>query len=79
MVQGEQIVAQWDQQPLGGFFPTSQWRPGEIVPDEIVLPLPPDGSEIRVGLYDPNTSQRLPLVGGNTDYVTIRLEGGVTP
>jgi hypothetical protein len=76
VVQGEEIVAQRDQQPLGGFFPTSQWRLGEIVADSYVLPLPPDGAEIRVGLYDATTSLRLPLAGTSVDYVTISLDGG---
>jgi hypothetical protein len=72
VVEGEQIVAQQDQQPLAGFYPTSMWREGEIVKDVYALPLPPTGTEIRVGLYDPNTMQRLPRADADVDYVIIR-------
>ncbi len=56
-------VAQKDQPPLNGAYPTSLWDPGEIIADEITLPLPgelPAGVySLVVGLYDFNTGQRL--------------------
>ncbi len=65
---GGAVVAQADRPPLGGFFPTSHWRPGLLLEDRIVLELPPDLPPGRygllVGLYDPVTLQRLPLTGG---------------
>jgi hypothetical protein len=72
LVNGEQIVAQRDQQPLAGFYPTSMWRDGEIVRDVYSLPLPPVGTEIRVGLYDLDTMQRLPRIDADVDYVIIK-------
>jgi hypothetical protein len=72
LVQGEQIVAQRDQQPLAGFYPTSMWRDGEIVKDVYALPVPLVGTEIRVGLYDPHTMQRLPRADADIDYVIIK-------
>lgn len=61
-----EMVAQKDQPPLQGAYPTSLWDPGEIVADEIVIPLPPaldDSYEIVVGMYDFNTGARLPVPG----------------
>jgi hypothetical protein len=58
-------VAQDDGPPLGGFYPTSLWRPGEIVPDHrlIRLPenLPPGEYELRAGMYLLTTLERLPV------------------
>jgi 4-amino-4-deoxy-L-arabinose transferase-like glycosyltransferase len=58
-------VAQADGQPLGGLYPTSAWRPGEIVPDYrlIRLPegLPPGEYELRAGMYLLSTLERLPV------------------
>jgi len=49
-----QIIAQHDGDPVGGFTPTTRWRPGEIVPDRHRLPLP-DGAKgvyrLKAGLY----------------------------
>jgi hypothetical protein len=59
------IVAQADGQPRGGAYPTSIWAPGEIVPDEIPLPLeglPPADYRLAVGLYQLATAQRLPMI-----------------
>lgn len=58
------IVAQDDGQPRSGTYPTSIWTPGEIVPDEYVLPvtdLPPGNYRLAVGLYRLATRERLPM------------------
>jgi hypothetical protein len=56
-------VAQKDQPPLNGSYPTSLWDPGEIIADKIVIPLPdnlPAGEyQLVIGLYDFQTGQRL--------------------
>jgi hypothetical protein len=57
--------AQVDTMPQGGKFPTSQWRPGQIVDDRYTLDFGPDapsGQDYRytVGLYLWQTGQRLP-------------------
>jgi hypothetical protein len=60
-----QIVAQHDQQPLGGFYPTSAWRRGETIVDEYGLSLPPDlpagEYQVRTGMYILATGERLPV------------------
>jgi hypothetical protein len=58
-----ETVAQKDQPPLNGAYPTSLWEPGEIIADEITIPIPdnlPAGSySLVTGLYDFQTGQRL--------------------
>ena len=55
-------VAQRDL-PLRSYdYPTSRWRPGELVIDSADLPLPelPAGAyRVVAGLYSPRTGQRL--------------------
>jgi hypothetical protein len=76
------LAAGWDSQPLGGYFPTSQWPAGEIVTDIISLPLPPDlppgDYTLITGLYRLDTLERLPTADGSGDFVTLttlRIEG----
>jgi hypothetical protein len=61
-----ETIAQKDQPPTGGQYPTSLWDTGEIIVDEIQLPVS-DVSSGRyipvVGLYDFSTGQRLPVPG----------------
>ncbi|MCL4489737.1 MAG: glycosyltransferase family 39 protein [Chloroflexi bacterium] len=63
------IVAQNDHQPQNGEYPTSLWDAGEQVQDVATLTVPtesPAGKyQIEVGLYDPNTLQRLSVVGNS--------------
>ncbi len=51
-----QVVAQHDGHPVGGFTPTSRWRPGELLVDTHRIPLPagwtPQGQSLRAGLYE---------------------------
>ncbi len=60
-------VAGFDKTPLDGWWPTTMWEPGQLVNDEIAVPLPgdlPAGEyELRVGLYRLSDLQRLPLTG----------------
>jgi hypothetical protein len=57
------IVAQKDEPPLDGAYPTGLWNPGEMIADEIMLPLPknlPAGRyQLVIGLYDFYTGRRL--------------------
>ena len=61
-----QLAGTGDGPPLGGAFPTSVWNPGDWVPDEHDIPLPPDLPSgvytVQVGWYDPTTGARLPAV-----------------
>lgn len=68
LVDGEgKIWAQEDNQPEGGFYPTSYWDEGEMVRDEHELLLPadmPEGEyELRVGMYILETMERLIVWG----------------
>jgi len=59
------IVAQSDGQPADWVRPTTGWVPGEYVIDRHTLTLPQgvplDNMSLRVGMYDPDTGQRLPV------------------
>jgi hypothetical protein len=66
------IVAQRDQQPLEGRYPTGVWEPGEVVSDTLSIALP-DASAgqtvcLRLGMYDQRTLQRLPRNDGAGDF-----------
>jgi hypothetical protein len=57
--------AQHDSIPVDWGYPTTRWQPGEVVADRVWLPIKPDapaGSyHLFIGMYDPETGQRLPL------------------
>lgn len=58
------LAAQADSPPAGGAYPTSLWDPGEIIVDERRLSdLPPGRYTLQVGLYRPDTGERLPVAG----------------
>jgi hypothetical protein len=68
-----QLVAQIDQRPQGGQFPTLTWRAGDRIPDRLEFEtLPGDWQRIIIGLYDRN-GDRLPLMGENAgqDFYTL--------
>jgi hypothetical protein len=70
-----QIIAQSDGEPANWTRPTSGWLPGEYILDEHTLALPetlPTGQlALRVGLYRPETGERLGT--GTADYVELLL------
>jgi hypothetical protein len=61
-----EIVAQGDGPPDNGFRLTTSWREGEVIVDRHTIELPaglgPGSHRLWVGLYDPETGQRLPAV-----------------
>jgi hypothetical protein len=61
---GGEVVAQHDGQPGGGCCPANTWAEGEIIVDRHPIPLranlPPESYDLMVGLYDEETSTRLP-------------------
>jgi hypothetical protein len=73
---GGQIVAQSDGGPREGAYPTSVWDVGEVIAEERLLSLPVglQSGEYRleVGLYLPETGERLPVVGGG-DGVSLEV------
>jgi hypothetical protein len=60
-----QPVAQQDQPPLNGFFPTRFWRPGYPIHDTLTMPIPPSTPpgdyQLVIGFYTPATLARLPI------------------
>ena len=58
-----QLVSSHDGIPGNGRFPTRAWQPGITIPDTHTILLPPDMPNgeytLKVGLYDPDTGQRL--------------------
>jgi hypothetical protein len=79
---GERI-AQADSQPAGGHYPTTVWRPGDVVNDdhrvaEIALPIP--GRDVlRFGLWLPESGEVLHLLdeAGNPagDWIEVPVDG----
>jgi hypothetical protein len=60
-----QAWAQWDNPPQAGRYPTTAWAKQDSVVDRYILTLrdgaPPGEYRLLVGMYDPATSQRLPV------------------
>ncbi|MCP4426491.1 MAG: hypothetical protein GY803_18515 [Chloroflexi bacterium] len=63
------LAANHDAVPMNGRYPTVAWQTNGIIPDEhnILLPanLPAGQYQIKVGLYLPETGERLPATDGN--------------
>jgi hypothetical protein len=60
------LWGQWDNPPVWGTYPTTEWKRGEIVFDQYLIPLeenaPPGEYHLLVGLYDPASGARLSVV-----------------
>ena len=65
----EETVAQADGPPQSNWYPTSIWAPGEQIGDSHMLSPPGDAAAgnymLVVGLYDPQSGQRLPAYGAD--------------
>ena len=63
------MLAQADGYPVGWTRPLNTWARHEQIMDVYTLPLPAGvdltSAQLRVGLYDPNTLERLPAFRGN--------------
>lgn len=72
-----ELAAQADGDPLGGWYPTSWWPAGQLIRDQRTFPLAeevaPGAYGLVVGLYDPQTEQRL---GPEYDLAAIEVSGG---
>lgn len=72
-----EIVAQKDQSPLKGAYPTGLWDVGEMIADEIVISLPnnlPTGKyPIIIGMYDFETGQRLNIPNNPENEIVLTL------
>lgn len=64
-----QVAAQHDGPPSGGNRPTAGWRPGEVIRDQHTIELPqtlrPGAYRLEVGMYDPRTLERLPMMASD--------------
>jgi len=61
-------VAQDDAMPHRWAYPTTFWGPGEVVDDLIPISLgevPTGTYQVAIGVYAPETMERLPAVGGD--------------
>ena len=61
-----QLVAQDDHPPMHGFLPTRMWFPRQTVLDRFTIELPDalasGAYQLYLGLYEPDTGQRLPVL-----------------
>ena len=72
-------TAGFDGPPRQGDYPTSLWRPGDIVVDTHPLDLThlPDGQYILIaGLYNPATGERLPATSGGDPLPDYAVRAG---
>jgi hypothetical protein len=64
LLKGGRLAGQWDG-ALGQWYPTTYWRPGQFIRDDIPLRVPEDAPSGRyqliVAVYDPATATRLPV------------------
>ena len=57
-------MGQSDSQPVGNTYPTSLWIPNEHVVDTHSIALDPGKYDIKIGMYLPETGDRLTLKNG---------------
>jgi 4-amino-4-deoxy-L-arabinose transferase-like glycosyltransferase len=77
-----ELVGQLDTFHGNGMYPTSQWRPGEIVVDTVQVPISfqaegPAVIRLNVGLSDPATAKRLPAFAQDGTKVDTIFAGEV--
>ena len=72
-----EVIAQMDRPPLNGHYPTSLWDAGEIVLDEVAVPLPQalpaNGYSVHVGLYNFADGTRLPVPGSADNGIKLTV------
>jgi hypothetical protein len=71
------LVANGDAPPLGGGYPTSLWEPGEEIEDAYRVVVPADlrgPARLLLGLYRPDSGERLPLDRGGDSIVVASFE-----
>ena len=81
-----QIVSQKDQAPRQGSYPTSRWKPGEVIQDRVQVDLPGavDTSQpltLSLGLYRADNGTRLPVVETKAEVISdsVRLPLALPP
>jgi len=67
----QNIWGQKDNQPVDGFYPTSQWEVGEIVRDQYDIAISPEALpgeyQLEVGMYLAETGERLSVFKGDQE------------
>jgi hypothetical protein len=62
-----QIWGQADGRPVCWTYPTTDWRPGQVIADHHAIAIrpdtPPGDYPLLVGMYLPDTGQRLDVLG----------------
>jgi hypothetical protein len=78
------LVAQVDVVPYNWTYPTTWWEAGEFVSDELLVSLegmPPGTYRLSVGVYDPDSGERLAITGQPSDLTVderrLVLEQGI--
>ena len=70
-------VAQSDQTPLLGYYPTTQWEGGQIFADEYRVEIPPETPPgryvVTTGMYHPDPPQNLPVLAGPNTWPGDRM------
>jgi hypothetical protein len=73
-------MAGWDNPPCRTTCPTDTWRPGEIIRDEYAVPTardwPPGEYTVEIGLYDPETGERLRVLDAQGEPAGDRITLG---
>jgi hypothetical protein len=66
-------IAQQDNEPINGTYPTTRWQGGERVSDPYVISLPsdlpPGEYSVEVGLYRLSDLSRLPVLGQDRSVI----------
>ena len=74
--EGEQLIAQSDDQPASGFYPTSWWQPGDWIADarslDLSAPLDLTRQRVTVGMY--RLESGVPKLVGAPIDITGRIE-----
>jgi len=64
--ENERIMGQKDNPPVSGLYLTTEWTPGEKVVDRYEIAtspeIPPGEYPIEIGLYEPDSGERLPVL-----------------
>jgi hypothetical protein len=59
-------MGQKDNHPVSGLYLTTEWTPGEKVVDRYEIAtspeIPPGEYPIEIGLYEPDSGERLPVL-----------------
>jgi hypothetical protein len=74
---GDMILGQMDHPPQNGAAPTSGWKTGQLLSDRYQIPIRNDAPHgpvrLVIGMYDPETGDRLRATGPVDEFNRIYL------